>query len=239
MRFLLVALGFGWGCAAPDSSGLFGDAPRSRTGSESSAGAAAVNESAAMGTGSVGEWVPPNVDGLQPAGALPGTGVLPSSAPDAGAPAPDAQAPNAEPGVLTGQDPNPPPPDAGPTEPPLPPPQPVCGGTLLQGSCWYLGNVSQACDDVCSIHGGFSAPSAAVIGTPAQGGSIEACTAILDALGALSGVVTEGFRDDALGLGCHLYVEASGAEVAWWLTSPDLSPQASSTQSRQVCGCVR
>jgi hypothetical protein len=109
----------------------------------------------------------------------------------------------------------------------------------LQSACWYLGDVGQACADVCATHAGFSPASAGLIGTPAQGGSIEGCTAVLQALGALPGLVSEGFREDGLGLGCHLFVEAAGTEVAWWLTSPDLSPQAFSAQSRQVCACVR
>jgi hypothetical protein len=113
----------------------------------------------------------------------------------------------------------------------------VCGGALLQGACWYLGDVGQSCDDVCATHGGFSAGALAVIGTPGQGGSLEGCTAVLQALGAFSGAVTEGYREDGLGLGCHLYVEAAGTEVAWWLTAPELSPQAFSAQSRAACGC--
>jgi hypothetical protein len=238
MRGLLVVLGFGWSCAAPDSSGLFGHAPPNEPGSDTSSGEAAVNGNTGTAAGSDTEWVPPSLGGVQPTGTLPGTGVPPSSAPDAAAPV-EPQTPTEQPGVPAEPAPTQPLPDAGPAEPQLPEPRPVCEGTLLQGSCWYLGDVSQACDDVCSTHGGFSAPSAAVIGTPAQGGSIEACTAILDALGALQAAVSEGYRDDDLGLGCHLYVEATGAEAAWWLTSPDLSPQASSPQTRQVCGCVR
>jgi hypothetical protein len=130
-------------------------------------------------------------------------------------------------------------PDASAAVPVLPEPEPACGGTVVQGSCWYLGDVGQACADVCATHAGFSLASAALVGTPAQGGSIEGCTAVLQALAALPGLVNEGFREDGLGLGCHLFVEATGTEVAWWLTSPDLSPQAFSAQSRQVCACVR
>jgi hypothetical protein len=127
--------------------------------------------------------------------------------------------------------------DAGVAPSVLPEPEPVCGGALLQGACWYMGDLGQSCDDVCATHGGFSTAALALIGTPAQGGSLEGCTAVLQALGTFSGAVSEGFREDGLGLGCHLYLEAAGTEAAWWLTAPDLSPQAFSAQTRQACGC--
>lgn len=201
-------------------------------------GAEPASESTGVATGSGGEMAPPIAGGVQPTGAAAGS-VPVSPAPEAPVPT-VAPEPTEQPDASTPAEPNESPPDAGGAPPSLPEPEPVpaCGGVLLAGTCWYLGNVGQACDDVCLTRGGFSTASMAWIGTPAQGGSVEGCTAVLQALAALPGVVTEGFREDGLGLGCHLYVEAAGTEAAWWLTSPDLSPQAFSTQSRQACGCV-
>ncbi len=198
-------------------------------------GAGTAPEDTGVVTGSPGESAPPIAGGVQPTGAASGSGEpLSPEAPD---PMREPDTPTEQPDASTAAEPEAP--DAGASEPPLPEPVPACGGALLQGSCWYLGDVGEACVDVCATRGGFAQASAALIGTPAQGGSVEGCTAVLQALGALPGVVTEGFREDGLGLGCHLYLELTGAEVAWWLTSPDLSPQAFSTQSRQACGCVR
>jgi len=122
---------------------------------------------------------------------------------------------------------------------PPPPVEPECGGALVDGVCWYLGELDQACDTVCAAHGGVEPASSARIGTPEQGGSIEACAAILEALGEPSASLMEGFREDDLGFGCHLFVDADGATSAWWLTSPAFSPTVSNPNARLVCGCAR
>ena len=120
-----------------------------------------------------------------------------------------------------------------------PEPEPACAGARLGGACWYLGDAGLACDDVCASRGGFAPEAAGMVGTPAQGGSVEGCTAVLEALGALSAPVTAGFRDDGLGLGCHVFTNASAATAAWWLSAPDLSPAASGIAIRIACSCVR
>lgn len=33
-------------------------------------------------------------------------------------------------------------------------PAPTCGGDLVGGYCWYIGNLNQSCDQVCNGHGG-------------------------------------------------------------------------------------
>jgi hypothetical protein len=76
------------------------------------------------------------------------------------------------------------------------------------------------------------------VGTPEQGGSLESCAAILESLGELS-LVSEGFREDTLGFGCHLFVDAAGATSAWWLTAPAFAPTVSDPSARLVCGCTR
>ena len=175
--------------------------------------------------GGNGEGAPP-VASFEPAGgdtvASNDTDAAPSV--DAGAPlepAADAGAPS--------------PPDAG----SAPPVEPECGGALVDGVCWYLGALESACDDVCSVHGGVDPGAPASIGTPDSGGSLDACSAILDALGALPGVVMEGYREDALGFGCHLFLDADGAASAWWLTAPEFSTSVSDPSARLVCGCTR
>ena len=125
-----------------------------------------------------------------------------------------------------------------PAEPP-PPPEPVCDGAPLGGVCWYLGELDQTCNGVCASHGGFDPASTAAIGTPDQGGSLESCAAILQALGEPPTLLSEGFREDNLGFGCHLFVDAAGDTSAWWLTAPVFAPTVSDPNARLVCGCAR
>ena len=161
----------------------------------------------------------------------PRVDVVASNDADAAAPA-DASAPGfpaADAGV-------PREPDAGEAASPV---EPECGGALVDGVCWYLGPVDSACDDVCSVRGGVDSSAPSSIGTPERGGSLEACTGILGALGALPGVVMEGYREDALGFGCHVFLDADGATSAWWLTAPEFSTAVSDPNVRLVCGCTR
>ena len=124
-----------------------------------------------------------------------------------------------------------------PAEPP-PPAAAECAGVPLGDVCWYLGELGQTCNGVCASRGGFDAASLAFIGSPEQGGSLEACDAILQALGEAPALVTEGFRDDDLGFGCHLFVDAAGATSGWWLTAPAFAPTVSDPSARLVCGCA-
>lgn len=171
------------------------------------------------GSGPINGIAPGN-EGLRDAG---GSGESLANEPDAGG-EPIEAAPDASDG----------------TPPPAEPePEPVCDGTLLQDVCWYLGDVGEACDDTCETHGGFSPASVAVLGTPSQGGSAEGCAAVLAALVGFSDPLRQGYRDDDRGLGCHVYEEDEDPSIAWWLTSPALSPDAALDDVRVVCGCSR
>lgn len=241
-------------CNAPDPSALFARLEPAALQVDAGAEAPAADDTpvgagAFEGSGAPEGSEAPDNDGVPGGdGAFDNDGAEPASAGaeaavDAGAMNPAPSPPSSEPAP-----PLPPaPPDAGASAPPpldagaLPPGNqpPACGGALLGGSCWYLGELGQTCDDVCVDSGGFAPAALAAAGTPAQGGSLEGCTAVLQALGALPGVVTEGFREDGLGFGCHLFVDPSGAATAWWLTAPDLSPAAANPSVRVACGCAR
>jgi len=113
---------------------------------------------------------------------------------------------------------------------------PGCGGTLLGGICWYLGPLDQSCNQVCATHGGFNSAATAVVGTPAQGGNIEDCTALLTALlGNDDDVVVGGTQVAGNGVGCHLFEAQAGRR--WWLTAPDFSPDVGLVGAQIVCGC--
>jgi hypothetical protein len=107
----------------------------------------------------------------------------------------------------------------------------ACAGAAYQSVCWYLGALEESCDVVCSSHGGVDADGAALVGTAAQGGSVEDCRAILGLLG-VELTVKSGARTDGRGVGCHIW---SGE--AWWLRSPDFSSTASSDKAQVACGC--
>jgi hypothetical protein len=242
-KALLVASVVLWACSKPESSGLFGPAqPLDRsvensslenngtasitdTGSVPSAGVAS-EESGAIEEGpppvDLSESVAPDLAGgeqaMQPPLVTPEAGAPPSTNDELGA-------------------------DAG-IEGPQPPPSspaPECAGQPLGGVCWYLAGDLEPCADFCAAHGGFSDTSLAIIGTPGQGGSLEGCASVLQALEVEAGAgVTSGYREDGLGLGCHVLIDAAGAVTsAWWLTAPDFSPAALGAQVRLACGCAR
>jgi hypothetical protein len=247
-RLGIAALLAGAGCGAPDSSGLFGPAVSSPSASASPNPDAVPDVIAPplelptpelpTPAGSGGERNEPIAGGVSPPSASGG-----DSSGQVAALEPDAGLPIAEPEPDAGAAPQPPtapePPEPEPPGPPdLPAPEPGCGGATVGGGCWYLGAVGQSCDAVCATRGGFSPASLAIVGTPAQGGSIEGCDAVLSAFGAPPGVVNQGFREDGLGFGCHAFINADGTATAWWLTSPDAAPDIADPNVRIACGCA-
>lgn len=111
-----------------------------------------------------------------------------------------------------------------------------CGGTLLDGICWYLGALDQSCNQVCASRAGFNPAAIPVVGTPAQGGTLENCSALLQALlGNDDEAVVEGTQVAGAGVGCHLFDASAGSR--WWLTTPDFSPDVGIVGGQIVCGC--
>jgi hypothetical protein len=105
-----------------------------------------------------------------------------------------------------------------------------CAGVVYEEMCWYLGERGQSCDATCGTHGAVDARGASVVGTTAQGGSLDGCSQVLETLG-MSVAPTAAIRKD-VGLGCHLY----DAE-AFWLDEPSFTSDASQVSSRIVCAC--
>ena len=109
-----------------------------------------------------------------------------------------------------------------------------CGtGVRLWGICWYLGAAGDSCIDVCSTHGEYVDSVPEYVGTASQAGSLEECAAIFAALGT-GGVVSEGYRVDGNGLGCHRWEDGA----LWWLSTPDFDPADAMDQAEVVCGCT-
>jgi hypothetical protein len=109
---------------------------------------------------------------------------------------------------------------------------PACGGTLLFGLCWYLTPTEISCNQHCADRGGYNAETASHVGTSGQGGSVDDCEDILNALGH-SGSVSSGSRTDGNGYGCHIWSDNN----AWWLSSPDFDPSDSSSNVTIACAC--
>jgi hypothetical protein len=109
-----------------------------------------------------------------------------------------------------------------------------CAGLLQDDVCWYLSGDGQSCNQACQARGGFDAASLLSIGVPAQGGSVERCSAVLTALlDDAAGAIEMGTRVD-VGVGCHLF----GEELErWWLTAPPFDPGASAPGIQVACGC--
>lgn len=106
-----------------------------------------------------------------------------------------------------------------------------CRGSRLFNRCWYLTGTNQSCERFCTDHRGFDPTTANYIGSSAQGGSLENCRAILNALG-YSADVAAGSRNEGPGLGCHIW-----ESNAWWLDRPDFDSSASYSLARIVCAC--
>jgi hypothetical protein len=108
---------------------------------------------------------------------------------------------------------------------------PTCAGEQVSGQCLYLGAVGASCQYTCATHGGVAPDAKAFLGTPAQGGTLEQCSAALKALGVTATVI-QAARYDGRGLGCHLY-----DSVPYWLTSPAFSTTVGYVRTRIACAC--
>lgn len=112
----------------------------------------------------------------------------------------------------------------------------ACGGALFGGICWYLGAVGESCNQVCALRGAFNPAAIEVVGTEAQGGSREECSAVLEVLLGDPGPETAAGTQPVQGVGCHLY-EDQGELFRWWLSSPEFSADASLAGVPLACGC--
>ena len=224
-------------CDTPDSSPLYRPAPADSVQTETPAIAASPSNEP------IDPWRPidtgtsaPSNESMTPPIAGPVSTDTNAGLPEAPSPTPpslDAGLPSVPDASDAGSEPPPPPP----VEPP-PPLERPCDGALLDDICWYLGDLDQSCDNVCAPHGGFDPAATEWVGTPDQGGSIESCAALLTALDEPTASLMDGFRQDDLGFGCHLFVDADDNAGAWWLTAPAFSPDVSDPSARLVCGCA-
>lgn len=120
--------------------------------------------------------------------------------------------------------------DAAPIEPDA---APICTGTLVGELCWHLGELGASCLDTCATRGGYDARGTPIIGSDAQGGSLEQCTAILEALLGEEGDTNDD-NGNAAGVGCHL--RGDDADRVW-LEEADFAPDESESEASIACSC--
>jgi len=124
--------------------------------------------------------------------------------------------------------------DAADAAPPEPDAAPVCSGTLVGELCWHLGDLGDSCVDTCADRGGYDERGTPIIGSDAQGGSLEQCTVILEALLGEEADTNDNNNDDA-GVGCHL---RGDDEDRVWLEEADFAPDESDAEARIACSCA-
>jgi hypothetical protein len=109
----------------------------------------------------------------------------------------------------------------------------ICEGASALGSCWYLGARGLSCEQACSEHGGFDPASIALVGTRAQGGTLENCAAVMSELGVRS-LVVSAVRLDGVGIGCHRW-----ASLSYWLAADTVLYTGSSSAplAELACAC--
>lgn len=109
----------------------------------------------------------------------------------------------------------------------------VCEGASALGSCWYLGARGLSCEQACSEHGGFNPTSIALVGTRAQGGTLENCATVMSELGVRS-LVVAAVRLDGVGIGCHRW-----ASLSYWLAADTVLYTGSSSAplAELACAC--
>jgi hypothetical protein len=115
---------------------------------------------------------------------------------------------------------------------PEPDAAPTCSGTLVGELCWHLGEPGESCTQTCASRGGYDERATVLIGSEDQGGSLEQCALILDAL--LNEEANTSDDNDEPGVGCHL---RGGDQDRVWLQEPDFSPDESLDDARIACAC--
>lgn len=107
-----------------------------------------------------------------------------------------------------------------------------CGGTVVDGFCWYFGDENLSCNTVCSSHGGYNYVTSTYAGSE---GSANNCKNVLDALNI---VQDDFFETTQGGLGCFAIQTTSGNYYGYWDEQPTSADATSVTPGRRrICAC--
>jgi hypothetical protein len=102
-----------------------------------------------------------------------------------------------------------------------------CGGSTINGGCWYLSDPGASCKTACSTHGGYDDKTNSIAGF---GGTVEACYEVMTALGVAGADL--GSVLDAPGVGCS--ANAAG-RIRWTLS--ETNETAVLAGFRRACAC--
>ena len=119
-----------------------------------------------------------------------------------------------------------------------------CAGKQLGGFCWYIGDVNQSCETVCSAHGGYDEATKNYAGS---GGTEYHCRDVSAKLEIPLDLSTGFVNFDTFdlpvnlgGVGCSIHVKAEGLNDLFW--DKDLTTSQATTsvvQIRRMCACQK
>jgi len=111
-------------------------------------------------------------------------------------------------------------------------PNVTCGGTDLEGACWYFGGENLSCEMVCSSHGGYNDATRNYAGSD---GTSANCQNVLN---KLSIPLDNFYKTTQGGLGCFALQTTSGNYFGYWDSQPTTATATYSIPGRRrLCAC--
>ena len=109
-----------------------------------------------------------------------------------------------------------------------------CGGTVVDGHCWYLGDENVSCSTVCETRGGYDVATQTYSGS---NGSADQCRAILTALNL---PIDNLFETTQGGIGCFVIQNTTGGYFGYWDSQLTVADATYTTPGRRrICACQR
>ncbi len=106
-----------------------------------------------------------------------------------------------------------------------------CGGLFQFDVCWYLGELDEDCNEVCTSHGDvYDAGTSTVAGSS---GTNANCEGLLDGLNAPG----EGLDNDGAGCGEGFGCAVASSNFRARCSTPPTDAISASAVVRRVCGC--
>jgi hypothetical protein len=106
--------------------------------------------------------------------------------------------------------------------------------TSSGGSCWFVGQLNQACSTVCNGRGGYSDATKTVAGS---NGDYSSCNAVAVQLGGGSGGGGDNSTWNYPGVGCSLVQTAPGYFQFQRFTGQVTTDVAKGNNYRRFCAC--
>jgi hypothetical protein len=107
---------------------------------------------------------------------------------------------------------------------------PECGGTLIDGACWYLSQFGDNCTNTCATRGGYNEATDTYAGGH---GTTENCGKVMTALGVFTGFGIGELTGN--GYGCSAINLMEGPVVVRFIDSTD--PDGRVDGMQRACAC--